>query len=70
MSCCPPKKDSKMSCCPPKKDSKKSCCPPKKTVAPKKGNCCAPKKVVKQDAPEITIAVGGKKITIKIEDTN
>merc|ERR1712144_61785 len=50
---------------------KGKCCDSKKTKAPKKGKCCDSKKTVKlQEVPEITIVVGGKKITIKIEDQN
>merc|ERR1711963_941825 len=55
------------------------CSSKKKVEAPKKGGCgCSgdkkpvvlslPKEVL--EIPEITIAVGGKKITIKIEDLN
>merc|ERR1712119_274385 len=60
-------------CCDNKKikaSKKGKCCDSKKAKAPKKGKCCDNKKVVKSDAPEITIAVGGKKVTIKIEDLN
>merc|ERR1712176_1216315 len=69
--CCDNKKKV---CCDNKKtkaQKKGKCCDSKKTKAPKKGKCCDSKKAVKsQDAPEITIAVGGKKVTIKIEDLN
>merc|ERR1712014_130653 len=75
--CCSDKKTEapkKVGCCGDKKieASKKSgCCGDKKTEAPKKVGCCGDKKNLKsQDVPEITIAVGGKKITIKIEDLN
>merc|ERR1711970_218357 len=71
---CPPKAVKKVGCCGDKKTEapkKGGCCGDKKTEAPKKSGCCGDKKIVQsQDIPEITITVGGKKITIKIEDLN
>merc|ERR1711974_409397 len=71
-------------CCGDKKTEapkKSGCCGDKKVEAPKKGGCCDDekinvlkkscgdkKKVKAQDIPEITIAIGGKNISIKIED--
>merc|ERR1711998_804777 len=69
---CPPKTEKKVGCCGDKKTEapkKSGCCGDKKTPVLKKSGCCGDKKNLKsQDVPEITIAVGGKKITIKIED--
>merc|ERR1711879_287699 len=64
--------------CPPKVVKKVGCCGDKKTEAPKKCGCSGKKaqetlaveKVKIQDVPEITISVGGKKVTIRIEDLN
>merc|ERR1711974_363484 len=81
---CPPKAEKKVGCCGDKKveaPKKGGCCGDKKTEAPKKGGCCDDekinvlkkscgdkKKVKAQDIPEITIVIGGKNISIKIED--
>merc|ERR1711963_614657 len=73
---CPPKVEKKVEA--PKKGGC-GCSSKKKVEAPKKGGCgCSgdkkpvvltlPKEVL--EIPEITISVGGKKITIKIEDLN